>query len=162
MTARAAEVIYGDQDLSSGHDLGGPDLATRGQVDDLKRPRVAKKKRRESATRGQAAEVVDLAAVRDKRQKTQQAELATRGKKLVSKKTRKGAGNWYVEPVKASAGTWAFRLRRREDGARSKPIYVSRVTNAVYEMIREGDYERFKEQLIASHGASAIRARNRA
>jgi hypothetical protein len=123
---------------------------------------VAKKKRRKSATRGQAAEVVDLAAERDKRKKTQQAELATRGKKLVSKKTRKGTGDWYVEPVKASAGTWAFRLRRREDGARSKPIYVSRVTNAIYEMIREGNYERFKEQLIASHMPGTVRAGNRA
>jgi hypothetical protein len=31
----AAEVINGDQVVVSGHDLGDPDLATRGQVDDL-------------------------------------------------------------------------------------------------------------------------------
>jgi len=36
VAASAAEVKNGDQDIVSGHDLGDPDLATRGQIDDVK------------------------------------------------------------------------------------------------------------------------------
>jgi len=162
VAASAAEVTDDDQIVSGGHDLGDPDLATRGQVNDVKQPRVAKKSSRKSATRGKTVPMDEIAAWKANRQKTQQPELATRGKKLVSKKTRKGIGEWRVDAVKASAGTWAFRLRRRENGVRSKPIYVSRVANAVYEMIREEDYDSFKEQLIASHMPGTVRASNRA
>jgi hypothetical protein len=158
--------VNGDQDAGDNDHMDNSIMATRGQGAHLNEapgePHVAKKKRRKTATRGQSADVVNLAAVRAKRQKTQQAELATRGQKLIGKKTRKGAGNWYVEPVKASAGTWAFRLRRREDGRRVKPIYISRVSDAVYQMIREGDYDSFKEQLVASHMPGAVRAGHRA
>jgi hypothetical protein len=156
-------VINGNQDLVSGHDLDDPDLATRGQVDDVKQPHAAKKQRRKSATRGQAAKVVDLAAERSKRLRSQGHSLATRGQKTLRKnQPRVAKGKPYIEAVKASKGTWAFRLRWYEDGRRVKPIYISRASDAVYEMIREGDYERFKEQLVASHMPSAVRAGNRA
>jgi hypothetical protein len=166
VAASAAEAINGNSNTVSGHDLGDSDSATRGKADDVKRPRVAKtkrprvakEKRQEPAAQDGPADVLDFAAGRDKRLKTQQPELATRGKKLVSKKTRKGIGEWRVDAVKASAGTWAFRLRRQENGKRSKPIYVSRVANTTYEMIREGDYEGFKKQLVASHMPGAVRA----
>lgn len=125
----------------------------------VKQPRVAKKK---TATRGQSAEVIDLAARRDKRLKTQQPELATRGQKGLTKKGKSGAGKPYVEAVGASVGTIAFRLRWRENGKRKPPIYLSRVSKEVYEVIKAGNYEAFKQQLIASHSASAVRAGNAA
>jgi hypothetical protein len=163
VAASAAEVINGDQDVSGGHDFGDPDLATRGQVDDLSRPHVAKKKRRKPAAPGRAAEVVDLATERNKRLNSQGHSPATRGQKTLRKnRPRVAKGEPYIEPVKASKGTWAFRIRWREDGRRVKPIYISRVSDAVYEMIREGDYDSFKEQLIASHMPGAVRAGNRA
>jgi len=139
--------------------VGDQDFATRGKIDLVtEQPHVAKKSRRQTATRGNAAEVINLADRRAKRQKTQQPEFATCGKKLVSKKTRQGVGPWRVDAVKASAGTWAFRLRRSENGKRSKPIYIRRVANSTYEMIREGDYESFKEQLVESYLSRAVRA----
>lgn len=132
-----------------------------GNVDN--QPRVAKKKPRKIATRGQLAEVVSLDAERNKRQKSQQHSAATRGRKTLRKKQPHVAGgNPYVEAVKASKGTWAFRLRWRSGGQRSKPVYLSRVADPVYEMIREGNYEAFKEQLVASHFAGAVRAGNTA
>jgi hypothetical protein len=149
----------GDQGVSRGHDLGGPDLATRGQIDDVKKPRVAKKK---TATRGQLEPIDEVAAWRAKRQQTQQSELATRGQKTLTKKGKSGAGKPYVEAVGASVGTVAFRLRWRENGKRMPPIYLSRVSNDVFAMIKQGDYEAFKEQLVASHSASALRARHTA
>jgi len=133
VAASAAEVINGDQVVVSGHDLGDPDLATRGQVDDLKQPHVAKKKRRESATRGKAAKVVDLAAERNKRLSSQGHSPATRGQTLRKNQPRVAKGQPYIEAVKASKGTWAFRLRWYEDGRRVKPVYISRVSDAVYE-----------------------------
>lgn len=63
-----------------------------------------------------------------------------------------------VEAVKASKGTWAFRVRERVAGKRMPPVYVTRVADSIYEMIREGDYEQFKKQLVANYGARAVRA----
>ena len=97
-----------------------------------------------TATRGQ---IVDLATERKRRRK-----VATTGQPHVA------TGKPYIEAVKASKGTWAFRLRWYENGARVKPIYISRVADSVYEIIREGDYEAFKKQLIGSHSAGAVRA----
>ncbi len=75
---------------------------------------------------------------------------------------RKTVHSVKVDAVKASKGTWAFRIRERVDGVRGTPITVSRVTDEVYEMIKEGNYEKFKEQLIRNHAASALRSSNRA
>lgn len=159
MAASAAGVSDDDQDISSGSSVDDSDLATRGKIDPvIEQPHMAKKQRRKTAIRGNAAEVINLADRRAKRQKTQQPEFATRGKKPVSKKTRQGVGPWRVDAVKASAGTWAFRLRRSEDGKRSKPIYIRRVANSTYGMIREGDYGRFKQQLVESYLSRAVRA----
>lgn len=134
------------------------------RVDEVvEQPRVAKMRRQKSATESQLAPVVYLATERDKRLKTQQRSSATRGQKTLRKnQPHVVKGKPYIEAVKASKGTWAFRLRWYENGRRAKPIYISRVADAVYEMIREGNYESFKEQLIGSHSASAIRAGNRA
>jgi hypothetical protein len=158
VAASAAEVVNADSSIGGGHNLGNPTLATRGQADDVKQPHVAKKKGRKKATRGNGADVIDLTAIRDKRQKAQQDELATRGKTLVGKKTRQSIGPWRVDAVKASAGTWAFRLRRQENGKRSKPIYIRRVANSTYEMIRETNYDGFKQQLVESYLSRAVRA----
>ena len=97
-----------------------------------------------TATRGQ---IVDLATERKRRRK-----VATVRQPHVA------MGKPYIEAVKASKGTWAFRLRWYENGARVKPIYISRVADSVYEIIRRGDYEAFKKQLIGSHSAGAVRA----
>jgi len=81
---------------------------------------------------------------------------ATRGK---SKSATRGKIT--VDSVKASKGTWAFRLRW--NSAPGRPVhYVSRVSDTVHELIRGGDYEGFKAQLISSHGTGTIRASNRA
>jgi hypothetical protein len=158
----AEDQVNDDQNFSGDDDLGDPDLATCGQVNGVKQPRVAENKPRKMATRSQVADVVNLAEVRDKRLDSQQHSLATRGQKGLRKKQPHVAKNKpYIEPVKTSKGTWAFRLRWRESGKRMPPVYLSRVSDPVYEMIRGGDYERFKEQLIGSHNASAVRAGNR-
>jgi hypothetical protein len=123
------------------------------------RSRVAKKSAVNLATRGHGAEVVDLATERRNRLKTQQHSLATRGQKTLRKNiSHAGHRTAYIEAVKASKGTWAFRLRERIDGVRRPPIYISRVADSIYEMIRGGDYETFKQQLISSHSAGAVRA----
>ena len=114
------------------------------------------------ATRGQSDKVSDISAWKAKRQKTQQPELATRGQKRLTKKGRSGAGKRYVEAVGASVGTVAFRLRWRENGKRMPPIYMSRVSKEVYEIIKAGNYEAFKQQLIASHDTETVRAGNAA
>jgi hypothetical protein len=128
----------------------------------VEQPRVAKKTARKTATRGQTDKISDISAWKAKRQKTQQPELATRGQKCLTKKSRSGAGKPYVEAVGASVGTVAFRLRWRENGKRMPPIYLSRVSKEVYAIIKTGNYEAFKQQLIASHSEGAIRARNTA
>lgn len=92
--------------------------------------------------------MVDLATERKKRQ----PHVAKK------KQPRVATGKPYIEAVKASKGTWAFRVRWYQNGHRVSPIYISRVADSVYEIIRKGDYEAFKEQLISSHMPSAIRA----
>lgn len=77
---------------------------------------------------------------------------ATRGKSALPPK---------VEDVKASKGTWAFRLRWNSLPGRPV-IYVSRVADSTYELIKKGNYEDFKQQLISSYIESAIRASNKA
>lgn len=142
------------------NDAGGGVVGELGNLDLVKAPHVAKKK---SATRGKSEPIDEVAVWRAKRLKSQQRSSATRGQKTLRKNQPHAAkGKPYVEAVKASKGTWAFRLRWYENGRRAKPVYISRVADAVYEMIREGNYESFKEQLIGSHSASAIRAGNRA
>jgi hypothetical protein len=124
-------------------------------------PHVVRKSAKYRATLGQVAEVVDLAAERRNRRKTHTHSVATRGAiKLRKSRIVKGSKSVVVEPVKASKGTWAFRLRVRIDGVRNPPIYVSRVSDLVYQMIREGDYESFKKQLIESYSARAVRSGN--
>jgi hypothetical protein len=73
VAASAAEVINGDQDIVSGHDLGDPNPATRGQVDNVNRSDYSPKPRRRPSrpARGEyspcedaGGELVDLAAFR--------------------------------------------------------------------------------------------------
>lgn len=96
-------------------------------------------------------------------------EFATRGgndikpKKSGSKaKSATRGGKWQVDAVKASKGTWAFRIRWAEGATRGTPLYVTRVTDSVYKSIRKGNYAAFKNQLIASYGEGAVRASNQA
>jgi hypothetical protein len=122
-------------------------------------PHVARESSESSITDEHPPKVVSLDAARDKRLKTQQDSAATRGQgKLRKSQPPVAKGKPYVEAVGASVGTMAFRLRWRENGKRQPPIYVSRVSMDVYEMIKGGDYEAFKQQLVSSHMPGAIRA----
>jgi hypothetical protein len=150
---------HGAESLS-GPDIGQSREAFGGTVKSgHKRPRVAKKLANPSTADGEPAAVVSLDAERDKRLKTQQDSLATCGQKTLRKnQPRVAKSKPYVEAVGASVGTMAFRLRWRENGIRQPPIYMSRVSIEVYEMIKGGDYEAFKRQLVSSHSASSVRA----
>lgn len=99
------------------------------------------------APRQVAANVVQfrISATRGGNSNPLESTRATRGRKAATR------GKWRVDAVKASKGTWAFRLRWVEGGARSAPVYVRRVTDPVYQKIREGNYESFKQQLISNH-----------
>lgn len=120
-------------------ELPPPILATRGQ--------------NSTSAIGAMASVVSLAE--HKMLKGQQDGIvATRG----NNRGRKAKPSINVEPVKASKGTWAFRIRERAGAKRLPPVYTARVSDAVYEMIREGDYEQFKKQLISSYRTRAIRS----
>ena len=73
MAASAAEVINGDQNVSSGHDLGDLALATRGQADDVsdyspkpRKSRSLKIKSEHSPCENASEKVVDLAAFKAK------------------------------------------------------------------------------------------------
>jgi hypothetical protein len=144
--------------------MSGSEIAViDGKGNAVKVASVVTKSHPKPATHGNFGNVVDLVAERDKRHRAQQHSLATRGQKGLRKKQPHVAKNQpYVEAVKASKGTWAFRLRWREEGKRQPPVYVSRVADSIYQLIREGDYEAFKQQLIAGHMPSAVRASYRA
>ncbi|MGH9799763.1 MAG: hypothetical protein ACRD82_05310, partial [Blastocatellia bacterium] len=129
-------------------------------------PHVAAKKPRKSATRGNLATVHDLAAERAKRHNPQQPEsatrgsiskpkAATRGRKLVARKSAT-CGAWQVDFVRASENTYAFRLRWAQGEKRETPLYVSRVSITTFKLIREGNYDAFKIQLISEYGQGAI------
>lgn len=128
-------------------------------IDGQKQPRVAKEKCTNRATGGHQAQIVNLKVERDRRHKTQQHSPATRGQKSLRKsQPRVAKGKPYVEAVGASVGTMAFRVRWRENGKRQPPVYLSRVSKEVYELIKEGDYEAFKRQLISSYQSGTVRA----
>lgn len=87
--------------------------------------------------------------------------VATRGESSVTltKQTvaTRGKSRPVVEAVKASKGTWQFRLRWNSEPGR--PVhYVATVADSTYEMIRKGDYEGYKKALIADYEASAVSA----
>ena len=92
--------------------------------------------------------------------------FATRGtaKPLKSTSATRGTadGKWKVDYVRASENTYAFRLRWTVGRTRGTPIYISRVSAAVFQMIRKGDYEQFKKGLISDYCAGALRASNQA
>ena len=163
----AAGVSASGSDAHSGHSIGravadpvADPVATAGVVKNgHSQPRIAKKPI--------TASVVSLSAERAKRIKTQRHSIATRGQSPIATRGQDGLrkaqprvaiGKAYIEAVGASVGTMAFRLRWRENGKRQLPIYVSRVSMEVYEMIKGGDYEAFKQQLVSSHSASPVRA----
>lgn len=67
-------------------------------------------------------------------------------------------GKWQVDYVRASENTYAFRLRWAVGKKRGTPVYVSRVSATIFEIIRKRNYEAFKKQLIAIHGTRALSA----
>lgn len=104
--------------------------ATRGNSARREHPAKSTSKR---ATRGKSAKRKLSARAAEK--------LATRGKSVKPP---------VVEDVKASKGTWAFRLRW--NSLPDRPVeYVRRVTDSVHALIREEKYEEFKEQLIRNY-----------
>lgn len=130
-------------------------------------PHVDRKKREKLATRGQSATVHDLTAERDKRLKTQQHSSATRGqnnpatrgqKSLRKNQPHVATKKPYIEAVGASVGTMAFRIRWRENGKRSAPVYLSWVSNDVFQLIKKGDYDAFKKQLISNYVQTTLRS----
>ena len=62
-----------------------------------------------------------------------------------------------IDAVKASKNTWAFRVRWIEPDGSRPVVYLYRVSDPVYRMIRKGNYAAFKKQLISGY-QSAIRA----
>jgi hypothetical protein len=89
--------------------------------------------------------------------------FATRGtvkhKKQSGKRATRGKVDTMpvVEDVKASKGTWAFRLRWNSLPGRPV-VYVRRVTDSIHTLIREDDYEAFKQQLISSYSEATVLA----
>lgn len=72
--------------------------------------------------------------------------VATRGEKIPKNKLNKSP---VVEAVKASKGTWAFRLRW--NSLPNRPVeYITRVTDATYNLITadKETYERYKRQIL--------------
>lgn len=67
-------------------------------------------------------------------------------------------GKWQVDYVRASENTYAFRLRWAVGRKRTNTQYVSRVTLTTFKRIKQGDYDAFKNQLIAIHGSGALSA----
>ena len=60
------------------------------------------------------------------------------------------AGHWHVDDVKASKGTWAFRIRWIEGRKKGSPTAVLRVNDQTHERIRNGNYDKFKRDIIRS------------
>jgi hypothetical protein len=87
--------------------------------------------------------------------------FATRGTVKPAKQKRKTATRGNSSPVveagKGSKGTWQFRLRWNSEPGRPV-VYVATVTDTVYKLIREDDYEAYKRSLIASYEARTVRA----
>ena len=91
--------------------------------------------------------------------------FATRGTVKSRKQKRKSATRGKSRPVveagKGSKGTWQIRLRWNSEPGR--PVeYVATITDAVYDLIRNGDYESYKQQTIASYEARTVSARHTA
>jgi hypothetical protein len=83
---------------------------------------------------------------------------ATRGKKATKGRQDKGP---VVEAVKASRGTWAFRLRW--NSLPNRPVeYITRVTDETYNLIIADKemYERYKRQILQIATTSAVPAGN--
>jgi hypothetical protein len=77
---------------------------------------------------------------------------------------KKSVENTYrVDYVKASTNTWAFRIRWMEIDGREPVVYVSRVNDKLFKLIRRGRaaYAAFKKQLIVSYLSRAIRRSDR-
>ena len=53
----------------------------------------------------------------------------------------------YVEAVKVSKGTWAFRLRWKYSATDRPLVYVDRVSDEVYDLIKKEFYSEYKESL---------------
>lgn len=65
----------------------------------------------------------------------------------------RAAGHWHVDDVKASKGTWAFRIRWIEGRKKGSPTTVLRVSDQTHERIRNGNYDKFKRDIIRSFEA---------
>lgn len=61
-----------------------------------------------------------------------------------------------LEVARSVSGNWCFRLRWSEKGGIRPTIPIACVTHQVYKRIRKGNYEAFKQQVIASHVESVI------
>lgn len=57
----------------------------------------------------------------------------------------------YVEAVKASKGTWAFRLRWKYSASDRPIIYVDRVSDEVYELIQKEYLSEYKQAIIRNY-----------
>jgi len=74
--------------------------------------------------------------------------VARRRGRPVSTKREKAP---YVEAVKVSKGTWAFRLRWKYASNDRPIVYVDRVSDEVYEMITKEFNNEYKQALIQNY-----------
>jgi len=140
-----SDVFSGEQHGESGHDSGLADGG--GKVAD------------------QSVAVNEVPHVAEKPAAKNVLPFATRGKsskpkpslKSKSKSATRGKSAPVVEAGKGSKGTWQFRLRWNSEPGRPV-IYVATVTDAVYDLIRKGDYDAYKRSIIASYEARTVSA----
>lgn len=71
-------------------------------------------------------------------------------------------GRWSVDHIKASTNTWAFRVRWISGREKGPPTVITRVSDKVFHKIRKGNYEQFKQNIIAIHeeNEGTLRASN--
>jgi len=71
-------------------------------------------------------------------------------------------GRWSVDHVKASTNTWAIRVRWISGRDKGPPVVITRISDKVFHKIRKGNYEQFKQNIIAIHeeNAGTLRASN--
>lgn len=71
-------------------------------------------------------------------------------------------GRWSVDHVKASTNTWAIRVRWISGRDKGPPTVITRISDQIFHKIRKGNYEQFKQNIIAIHeeDTGAIRARH--
>jgi hypothetical protein len=166
VAASAVEVINGDQDLVSGHDLGDSNMATRGQVDDVNTPVALK---RAKPRKPRSRKVLDFTALKRAKRSNKggQPHLPARGQAdtewLKSILPAPKTGAWWETPPNDKG--FLIKLRWRAGG--KKPVYpFARLGKRELEKLMEKTYDEQKRYLsgrifrkLYRDGARAVAAR---